>query len=248
MAIYATKNGKIVTKHNGKILTNIKKHEATSAIIARISEIIDGQLYDAVKIGKLYWTTSNYIPSWEPINASNGNNNFCWYNGVKLASNTETRKRGIYVRNIDSSTEANIISNYIGNWRVPTYNDYLDLRTAIGGITNGWKLLSKNAIGYDTFELTNEFGFNLMNYGIGGAKYPFTGSYEWKQDGKNYAFMCINLGLKFIDTDNTTPAYAYIDRDTGYEGKFYTSWYAVDKLSTLRNQIPYVPIRLCRDA
>lgn len=207
------------------------------------SAMIDGREYKVTKIGNKLWTCSNYIPSWEPVNT--GYTEYCrWQGGNALNPSSEIRAKGIFIKHANSIGLGNFVKSYLSDgWRVPTMEDYTSLLNAIGGRDNGYKLLSVDAIGYDSLTLTDEYGFNLFNYGIGSPKYPFTGNYEWKSDGGNYAYFMINIEW-IADSDNYYPYIAFIDRDQGYEGKLS---YSREQTYSLYYEA-YYPIRLVKDA
>lgn len=201
------------------------------------SVIIDGREYEVTRIGNQLWTRSNYIPSWDPSRYSFQ----CkWQGGVSNPS-AEIKSKGAFFKHATASGYINFVKSYLNDgWRIPTFTDFNALLNTLGGYTNGYKLLSIDAVGYNK-TLTDEYNFSAINYGTGVAKYPYIGDYNWIADGVGSAYFLVNLELS-VNSDGDYPIHMYISNPSGNLFCYKQSQNFNDYMDD------YVPVRLVKDA
>jgi uncharacterized protein (TIGR02145 family) len=150
----------------------------------------DGQYYDVIQSGGLFWTTRNYS-----------------YNG-----------NGVFYNNSEPFTNAGKLYSYAeadankpNGWRLPTEQEVRDLITAHGGL-----FALKGTTTWQTANGTNTSGFNLLaaGYNNGSFSYIEQRSSIWLNDATNHRWFVMyntaNSGTGNFQADNYLCSIRYV--------------------------------------
>lgn len=132
--------------------------------------IIGGRSYNTVKIGSQIWMAENLDWKFEGcvIGASGtstiqprGN----YYGNDETTYGVNGNKYGLLYNWAAINYIETNKSSLIPGWHVPTYNDWMELMTSIGGSSSaGTKL--KSATGWSSGAGTDDYGFNAFPAGV----------------------------------------------------------------------------------